>query len=193
MKILRTKIFGAIKRANKAKKKAWEIHQALQDSGFGKETIITENRVVTRNLPDNKALNLFYELGHTKSDLDGMVAYERGKNNLPSRTLKEQLDSRIETKQRLKTHFGHHCVDDEKAKRIAASNASIEKHKDRAKELRDNNKLNIAARDAKRWVKKNPGKSAAIGATVAAAGAGLGYAAYKHNKNKKKDSKSEKN
>ena len=82
------------------------------------------------------------------------------------------------------------------SKKAIKRNQLMKKQEKQAEELRKNNKLGIAARDAKRnakkWIRENPGKSAAIGATVAATGAGLGYAAYKHHKNKRKDGDKEK-
>jgi len=72
------------------------------------------------------------------------------------------------------------------AKQDKLAKKSIEKHKSQINELRDNNKVRIAARDMGRWIKQHPGKTAAIiGGTAAVAG-GTGIALYKHNKNKNK-------
>lgn len=232
MKILREKIFGAVKRANKTKKRDGLI-------GQGRRLELTSDLLdhihkpveYYNNLPEEQMIRRargFNGLGDTEDKLARKLK-EKAKDPVKfmqdrkkkAATAKEEdalgaifrgiddiLDGktpRIRSKKSFVSWEARHKAEKEaerqkelaakKAERLAASKASIEKHKGKAEELRNNNKLNIAARDAKRWIKRNPGKSAAIGAGVAAVGAAALTAAgiaYKHHKNKKKDGDSKK-
>lgn len=228
MKILREKIFGAIKRANKAKKRDSLIEQGrrleltsdlLGDidrpveyyNNLPEDQMIRRARGFNKNTgsgiettEDKLARKLKEKTADPKKFMqDRKKQASAAASNVESREIENTLNDimgsfglKVEPSKKKESFVSweaRHKAEKQKelaakkAERLAASKASIEKHKGKAEELRNNNKLNIAARDAKRWIKKNPGKSAAIGATVAA-GAGLGYAAYKHYKNKKKDS-----
>lgn len=64
---------------------------------------------------------------------------------------------------------------------------SIKHHEELANNLRRKKQRGKKLKGVVDWVKKNPGKTAAIGLGSAAIGA-AGYGAYKHYRNKKKDS-----
>lgn len=231
MKILREKIFGAIKKANKAKKKAWEVENGRQIGSRSDSDYWAKVNTRSTNLADSVGAaevrlvgdggehltsfgveriqdSIFKDDKVPLHDKINAKAYYKGQGrDIPKefvdnteclttdyrlskyRPCNNGIDSRLEAARKGTTKQGR--VKKSDYLKREELQASIEKHKEKADKLRNNNKLKVAARDAKssakKWIKENPGKSAAIGATVAAAGAGLGYAAYKHHKNKKKE------